>query len=406
LWLLLTTRSQSAGTGGKALSALDGVRSAASSAAEAEDDVGLTRRQVGVLKADASPLLESAQSSGASRHLVLPSDWSRKLTDNVNVVAPYGAETRKDTYYVARAHLVCSPKTEVAIVARRTGDPATVRDAYISAALSETGCVPTQFDSQVFGDATFALTESPGFVTLAMLIQAESGGSALAMPLDFSLPIMGDLLQAASHLEDRGIAHGDLTENSIYITPDMRALVADFRGACLVASEDESLDCSSFGSALVGSAYRHAPEMVDGHPNDVANNMWQLGLIFARMCFGGPAPTQLEGLSSSHQFKKKRNQLPGQLAPEDRTREGRRRIREGIRAGFSVQDSAPFLSLYPDYKDLMELLASMLEPDPARRVSARQAITWLQSAATRRKVALPRVRPPTALPPAWYDDWQ
>lgn len=94
-------------------------------------------------------------------------------------------------------------------------------------------------------------------------------------------------------MEKLQIVHGDLTEDKIFLVgSDRRAVITDFRKACKADSDDPLLACRP-GGRIPGSVFRHAPESGLGLAPQVSSNMWQAGLILARMLFEY-VPTQYE----------------------------------------------------------------------------------------------------------------
>lgn len=125
---------------------------------------------------------------------------------------------------------------EVQIMAGRSDMPETVRELLVSQLLSQTGCVPTFFERQVFPDATFMMTEHVGSRTLQALVQERSlrANGGPAVPLKQALPLMIDLLRGLQSMEHLSIVHGDLTEGNVYLVDgDRRAVITSFQHACL-----------------------------------------------------------------------------------------------------------------------------------------------------------------------------
>lgn len=83
---------------------------------------------------------------------------------------------------------------------------------------------------------------------------------------------------------------------------------------------------------MTGSAYLHAPEMYCGHPNQVANNVWQLGLIFAKMVFGVLPTEHAAAQAMSAETARRLDTTPG----------GREIIRDFVRSHFSLYDTPGF----------------------------------------------------------------
>jgi len=179
-------------------------------------------------------------------------------------------------------------------------------------------------------------------------------------------------------MESLGIAHGDITESNIYIVngTHMRTVFDDYRHACVPNSEDDEVSCLGLAGVLCGSAFRHAPEMIHGIPNHVANNVWQLGIVFANLMLREVLPTWL-----GH-------------ALSDNVALDRLAIREFMRESFSISDDVAFLHAQIRYGDVMGVVAGMLEKDPKHRSTPEEATKQLLQVAATRGIALPSERLP------------
>jgi len=110
---------------------------------------------------------------------------------------------------------------------------------------------------------------------------------------------------------------------------------------------------------------------MDGdHASHVASNVWQLGLVFARLIFGGDVPTKrcAEGA-------------------DDRTAEGRSWIRESIRDDFRIHLDPAYIAMYQGHGDVLRLLHGMLQRDETLRLTAKDALRMARGAAISRGLA-------------------
>jgi len=331
----------------------------------------------------------------ARRQIPLPAAWARKF-DPATVVYSFCDET-PGAEMIGRGRLAAKPDFELAFSAWTPGDPATVRQERMSQILSYSGFAPTLFEKHDYPEGVFMLTESPGMRTIADLIAEgearEAGGAhAPVVPLETALPLMGDMLRGLEALTAMGVVLGDLSEHSIYIIDnDTHAMIVDFRSAGLVDSLDADTSCSGLAGGLHGSAFRHAPEMEDGLPSEVPNNIWQLGLVFARMVLGGEALTEIE-------VKRREADL------DDTTEEGGRKVRALLREHFSAKEALANSGLREEYDDILTLIEGMLVKSPEHRWTAQMAFVEATDIATTRGVSGFTKRWPRSLPRDWGDD--
>jgi len=261
----------------------------------------------------------------------------------------------------------------------RTADERTNRQVKMLEHLRETGAVPRILDTVRHPDNTYVLTEWPSKGTLGDLIERweaskPPAGAPLGepiVPLDRALPLMIDMLETVKRMSQRGVVHGDLTEWNIHIVDERGAVVVDdLCSACLLNGDDQT-SCANLHASFHGSAFHHAPEMQTGVPNDVANNVWQLGLIFARMLVGEVGPQKLRG-----QF-------------DDHTALGRHYIRHHMYKNFDIWRDPRFARMYHRYGDVLQVVARMLEKDPRRRQTAEWALQSMIRVATTRGIPVP-----------------
>lgn len=282
-----------------------------------------------------------------------------------------GPDEGSSSHYMATAKLLASPEFRVRISAGRSDAPETIRELLASQLLSQTGCVPTFFERQVFADATFMMTEYVGGRTLEALVKERSARANKhpAVPLQQALPLMMDLLRGIQSMEHLSIVHGDLSEANVYLVDgDRRAVITNFHHACLQDTADERLDCAvKEGSLPKGSELRQAPETRETS-GGTAGNVWQLGLVFARMMFGGDVPTEatvLEKMSTADMAK-----LAASVMKDGSSGEVRERVREVIQRHFSISQAEGFERLQGEYEDVLNILVGMLAKDSGGQLRA------------------------------------
>jgi len=333
------------------------------------------------------------QGEDAGHEIALPLDWCEQF--QVGSLGVAGVH-----FVFGRARLACDPGFEVAFqIAEATPESETA--VLAMQRLQHSGSVLSLYESRHVEKAIFFLTESPGEETLESMLFAtwehkkRSGASGdLAMPPGVALDLLIDLLEGLKAMEDAGIVHGSLMESRICVKADhtgWRAVISDFRDARFI-------DQPGLGAQSLSPAFHHAPEMVGGYPTGLTNNVWQIGLIFARMLAGGlsvPTMTELEKLTGK-----------GGVRSLDLHAGGRDYIRHFVAKKFDVLKSDGIVGLDPEYTDLVGLAAGMLTRDPARRWSASGALEAALKVAAGRGHVVREARERPTLPPEWHDTWQ
>mmetsp|Transcript_56343 Transcript_56343/g.163441 ORF Transcript_56343/g.163441 Transcript_56343/m.163441 type:complete len:437 (+) Transcript_56343:99-1409(+) len=328
-------------------------------------------------------------------HLIfLPSAWAKGL-GTLSVLADDETEIFGEGKQFVGFARVTSTGQSVTIRALSRDAPATIRDVKFSSLLSNTGVAPAVFDVKEYDDTVYLLAESPGTRNLENFILQVwvQTGTQPTMPVRAVLPLMVDLARALVTLERFGITHGDLVEDNIYVVDqDRHALITDFDCSCMESHGDgQQLACDSCKSV---SAFHSAPEMEDGTPTGVENNVWQMGLIFARMMLG-ETPTRSQAASW----------FPaGEL--DDQTVAGQQMIRARIRQRFAIDSLPSFMRLSKEHPNLAEILAGMLETDAHQRWTATRVLAGLLQAARDLDVTVPESRKPQPPPDASVDSAQ
>mmetsp|Transcript_95564 Transcript_95564/g.275964 ORF Transcript_95564/g.275964 Transcript_95564/m.275964 type:complete len:436 (-) Transcript_95564:335-1642(-) len=321
----------------------------------------------------------------------LPKDWARKLK---------GGSIRKvhSSYnsYVFTAGLEEDPEYRVAFKVLRTADMETYRELRTMPQLQYSGHTVKYLGSQVFPETTYIMMEVADG-NLAQLLQEvpQPEAGRCAMPLNESLPLLIDLLRGIKDLDSSGIVHGDLTENNVLLK-DGRAIISDFGLSVQILEPDLELGRSSLNGKIMPSLLRHAPETIEGYPTGASNNVWAVGMIFAKMTLGY-LPTQ---------------KLIERLEPEaleDWRPDGRMRIRTLIGWLFSVRDDAGFQKLSeedPENQPVREILMGLLDVAPDRRWSSTGALEMAMRVARERGIEVKPRRAPPSAPGGWDGDWQ
>mmetsp|Transcript_124774 Transcript_124774/g.358345 ORF Transcript_124774/g.358345 Transcript_124774/m.358345 type:complete len:492 (+) Transcript_124774:91-1566(+) len=210
-------------------------------------------------------------------------------------------------------------------------------------------------------------------------------------PLEAGLPLVLDVLRGVEGLDSRKVVHLDLSEPSSVSVRDRRAIIAGFEGmSCMI---DGNPECRAWlEERIVGSAYRQAPEMRDGMPTGPENHVWQVGLLLAKMTLA-ICPT--DRLVLEH--------IPDAYSKMiDFSREGRERIHEVIRTHFSIREEPRFQALEQKAPDIARLLEGMLENDPSKRWTARQASQELKAVMQSREMEVLPPLEPQRLPDEWF----
>jgi len=331
------------------------------------------------------------EGNGTTMTISLPKEWARQLK---------GGTIRKAhtsfNSYVFTAGLESDPDHRVAFKVMRTQDPETSRELVIMQRMRHSGHVVEFLGSQIFPETAYMMMEAVDG-SLAAFLQGlpPPGAGACAMPLVDSLPLLIDLLRGIQDLERERIVHGDLTEFNVVLKGG-RALIADFGLSAVLDETDDDVGRTSLLGKIMPSLTRHAPETIDGYPSGLSNNVWAVGMIFAKMSLGYlPTEKLIERLE------------PESL--ENWREEGRRHVRQLIGWFFSMRDDAGFKALnasHPDTEPVREILMGLLEVSPERRWSASGALQMALKVAQERGIKVQPPRRPPSVPGEWESDWQ
>mmetsp|Transcript_77027 Transcript_77027/g.222752 ORF Transcript_77027/g.222752 Transcript_77027/m.222752 type:complete len:469 (+) Transcript_77027:90-1496(+) len=334
------------------------------------------------------------------QHTWLPSEWADKI--NHDTIHARGPKLSKADRW--RANLVASPTVEVAFEVRTT-NPEVERGIRIMELTRSMPGIICLYDHASVGGVSWTMTENVGdtdlwsyFRTLkAKRPERPQGG--VWMELDHALPLLVDVLRGVVSLDSRGLVHMDMTgPSSVVLVPDYkaqrdRALISNLgRAACVLDGSDRDLSCDAFcAGRIVGSAIRQAPEMERGMPLGPKCNVWQVGLVFAKMCMG-MYPTDevvLEHIPDVHELSL------------DFDFDGREQIREVIREEFDVRGLRAFEGLFKDHPEVADLVAGMLQVDPEKRWSVEHALIAAIGLTRYYQIPVPEERVQT-VPSAWH----
>mmetsp|Transcript_12294 Transcript_12294/g.35347 ORF Transcript_12294/g.35347 Transcript_12294/m.35347 type:complete len:524 (+) Transcript_12294:110-1681(+) len=333
---------------------------------------------------------EARAENGSPRNITLPAAWVRNFVEGSLFLTNEGLPTSASFTGKALVH----GTTKLSFSARSATAPGAASELRALEVMSPTGCVHACYEAQQFSDTNFMLTERIASTVLDLLIdeclaKGTSDSSPVMSPSE-SLPVLIDMLRALAHMEDAGLVHGDITERNIKVEGmDGHALITNFHSSCFPDAEDPELHCDRVGGPARGSVYRLAPEVAGGGPVTPKNNVWQLGLVFAKMNFG-VLPTEKWVT---------KNLLAGQDARQyENTPEGHDAICEQIAESFDIHNFGAFKRLSKKNRDLMDILVGMLEKDPEYRWTAKYALERALLAASKHEAPVLGRRTPAELP--------
>jgi Tol biopolymer transport system component len=145
----------------------------------------------------------------------------------------------------------------------------------------------------------------PGPASLRALVMELVEGPTLAdriargpLPLDESLPIARQIVDALDYAHEHGVLHRDLKPANIKITPEGQVKVLDFglakafaspaRSAPALAEASPTITSPAFTQAgvILGTAAYMAPEQVRGQVLDKRADIWAFGCVLYEMLAG------------------------------------------------------------------------------------------------------------------------
>ncbi|KAJ7606528.1 kinase-like domain-containing protein [Roridomyces roridus] len=104
--------------------------------------------------------------------------------------------------------------------------------------------------------------------------------------MDRLLSLVLDVALGLAHLHKKGVVHGDLKGDNIFITPSFRACIADF-GLSFVITSCSSLQFTNSSKHTQGGAIRYqAPELHRGWNKDLRSDIYAFACVVHEMLTG------------------------------------------------------------------------------------------------------------------------
>ena len=122
-----------------------------------------------------------------------------------------------------------------------------------------------------------------------------------AMSLDEACDIMLQLTQGVDYIHRHGIVHRDLKPDNLFWMSDGTLKISDFGIAARIGTPND-------GDSIQGTVYYCAPEVIDGGPAAVANDIYALGVIYYEL-LTGQVPFDGQNVEEV-MIKHKRNRFP------------------------------------------------------------------------------------------------
>ena len=143
----------------------------------------------------------------------------------------------------------------------------------------------------------YGIDHGDGGVALAMeLVEGMTLADRIAMgpiPVEETLPIAGQIVDALEAAHERGIAHRDLKPANILLRPDGVAKVLDFGLAKALdpistplGAEALTVSMLTEVGVVMGTAAYMSPEQVRGRPVDQRTDIWAFGCVLYEMVTG------------------------------------------------------------------------------------------------------------------------
>ncbi|MGA8025862.1 MAG: protein kinase [Bryobacteraceae bacterium] len=156
------------------------------------------------------------------------------------------------------------------------------REAKAVAALSNPGILAV-FDLGAEQDTTYLVTELLEGQTLRRRLLTG------ALPWRRAIEIGAEIAQALAAAHDKGIIHGDVKPENIFLTRDGRAKILDFGVARLklpATSSDETLPMNTGFESVFGTLAYMSPEQIGGELADTCSDIFSLGCVLYEMISG------------------------------------------------------------------------------------------------------------------------
>ncbi|KAJ7606526.1 kinase-like domain-containing protein [Roridomyces roridus] len=105
---------------------------------------------------------------------------------------------------------------------------------------------------------------------------------------DRLLSLILDVALGLAHLHEKGVVHGDLKGENIFITPSFRACIADF-GLSSIITPFSSIRFTNSSKRTQGGTIRYqAPELHRGGENDLRSDIYAFACVVYEMLTGKP----------------------------------------------------------------------------------------------------------------------
>jgi len=309
--------------------------------------------------------------------VLVPDTWAESLQlgaiDNIEVFRNSPTSER------FRSQLRCDPGFRVEIVGRKSSDPESQRELFVSRRLASaqrargllgghslSGVAPV-LDSAEIGEWTFVMRGlgDGDFEEHIMRGIFHPQSSTPKSEVEFGLLALIGILRGLRTLAHIGIIHNGISFDRLAFNQD-RPFIYDLSTACLIHDGDVGFRCcdtpADRGPDVLPAHYR-APEMTEGCPTGPENDMWAAGMFFLEMCSGAvPARTALFDTSDD----------------VDLDDEGLDLVREFAKGSLDLRDIGQFLELP---KSIQALTRGMLANDPSKRWTATVALKHALAAA-------------------------
>src|ERR1043165_1289305 len=115
------------------------------------------------------------------------------------------------------------------------------------------------------------------------------------IPLEETMPIVEQLVDALEYAHEKGVVHRDLKPANIKITPEGRVKVLDFGLSKALAGDTAPADPASsptltmratMAGVIMGTAGYMSPEQARGHSVDKRADIWAFGVVLYEMLTG------------------------------------------------------------------------------------------------------------------------